>query len=143
MAKKYEEKKKFHTAHNADRPKEESAKEKVLKSVFSHGKKLAVKARQKAQEEAVRQAKNSKKPKGKTKIQTKKSRPEPRSPTPMFGSGFDNQFGYDMFRPKKDSAEPKPFDFGFNADYDKLFDFRPKKKKSSMNDIWNPEDFWR
>ena len=53
MAKKYEEKKKFHSSHNQDKPREESAKEKVLKSVFSHGKKLAVKARQKAQEEAA------------------------------------------------------------------------------------------
>ena len=44
MAKKYEEKKKFHTAHNADRPKEESAKEKVLKSVMSHGKKFVEKS---------------------------------------------------------------------------------------------------
>ena len=63
MAKKYEEKKKWHNAHNQNQPKEESAKEKVLKSVMSHGKKFVEKSRQKAQEEAARQGKKSKKTK--------------------------------------------------------------------------------
>ena len=147
MAKKYEEKKKFHSSHNQDKPKEESAKEKVLKSVFSHGKKLAVKARQKAQEEALRQGKKSKKPKKQAKRQDDTPRPQNQF---SFGFGNMENFGYDMFSNKKKSdskEEPKQqgFNFGFgNSDIplDEMFDFRVKKKKSSIDDIWNPKDFW-
>lgn len=139
MAKKYEEKKKFHAA---DKPKEESAKEKVLKSVMSHGKKFVEKSKKRAMEEAARQGK---KQKSKKRVSGTRQTDSPRPQGFSFGFGGNMEnFGYDMFRPRKEStAEPKPFDFGFNSDYDKLFDFRPKKKKSSMNDIWNPEDFWR
>ena len=60
---KYQEKSKWHSSHNQDKPKQESAKEKVLKSVMSHGKKFVEKSRQRAKEEALRQSKKSKKPK--------------------------------------------------------------------------------
>ena len=136
MAGKYEKKKKWHTAHNQDRPKEESAKQKVLKSVMSHGKKFVEKSKKRAMEEAARQGKKQK----------SKKRVSGTRQTQGFSFGFGGNmenFGYDMFRPRKDSAEPKTFDFGINSNYDKLFDFRPKKKKSSINDVWNPEDFWR
>ena len=154
MAKKYEEKKKWHNAHNQNQPKEESAKEKVLKSVFSHGKKLAVKARQKAQEEALRQGKKQKKSK-KPSTGTRRTvdpRPEP------FNFGFGGnmeQFGNNMFSNKKKSDESKAFNFGFgNSDIplDEMFDFRnksdhsklfKKKKSDSLNDVWNPKDFWQ
>ena len=148
MAKKYEEKKKFHSSHNQDRPREESTKEKVLKSVFSHGKKLAVKARQKAQEEAIRQSKKSKKPKKQAKRQDDTPRPQNQF---SFGFGNMENFGYDMFSNKKKSdskEEPKQqgFNFGFgNSEIplDEMFDFRVKKKKSSIDSVWNPRDFWQ
>ena len=126
MAKKYEEKKKFHNAHNQNRPQEESAKEKVLKSVFSHGKKLAVKARQKAQEEALRQGKKQKKSK-KPSTGTRRTvdpRPEP------FNFGFGNS----------DIPLDEMFDFRNKSDHSKLF---KKKKSDSLNDVWNPKDFWQ
>ena len=154
MAKKYESKKKFHSAHNQDRPKEESAKEKVLKSVFSHGKKLAVKARQKAQEEAVRQSKKPKKQKKQSGGIGNRSRPEQFS---FFGFGGNMEnFGYEMFSKKKsDESKEQPkeqFSFGFgNSDVplDEMFDFRPKKdhsfkkrKSDVLDNVWNPKDFW-
>jgi hypothetical protein len=147
---KYESKKKFHSSHNQDKPRE-SAKEKVLKSVFSHGKKLAIKARQKAQEEATRQGKKSKKPKKQAKRQD--DTPIPQN---QFSFGFGNM---DMFSNKKklDSKEEQKqqgFNFGFgNSEipYDEMFNFRTnadhsklfkKKKSDSIDDIWNPKDFW-
>jgi hypothetical protein len=158
MQKKYDEKKKFHSSHNQDRPREESAKEKVLKSVMSHGKNLAVKARQKAQEEALRQGKKSKKPKKEQKRQSAEPRPQS-----QFNFGFGGnmeQFGNDMFSNKKKSdskEEPKQqqgFNFGFgqsDVPYDEMFNFRTnadhsklfkKKKSDSLDDVWNPKDFW-
>jgi len=152
MSKKYEEKKKFHNLHNQDRPKEESAKEKVLKSVMTHGKKFVEKSRQKAQEEATRQGKKSKKPKKEQKRQSAEPRPQN-----QFSFGFGNM---DMFSNKKKSdskEEPKQqqgFNFGFgNSEipYDEMFNFRTnadhsklfkKKKSDSIDDVWNPKDFW-
>jgi hypothetical protein len=155
MAKKYEEKKKFHTAHNQDKAKPESAKEKVLKSVMSHGKKFVEKSRQKAQEEAARQGKKSKKPRKEPKRQSNAPRPE--QSNFGFGGNMEN-FGYEMFSNKKKSEskeQPKEqFSFGFgNSDipYDEMFNFRTnadhsklfKKKKSDvLDDVWNPKDFW-
>jgi hypothetical protein len=157
MAKKYEEKKKFHNLHNQDRPREESAKEKVLKSVMSHGKKFVEKSRQKAQEEAIRQSKKSKKPKKDQKRQGVEPRPQN-----QFNFGFGNMenFGQDMFSNKKKSdskEEPKQqgFNFGFGQSdipYDEMFNFRTnvdhsklfkKKKSDSIDDVWNPKDFWQ
>ena len=148
MAKKYEEKKKFHSSHNQDKPKEESAKEKVLKSVMSHGKKFVEKSRQRAKEEALRQSKKSKKPKKQAKRQDDTPRPQNQF---SFGFGNMENFGYDMFSNKKKSdskEEPKQqgFNFGFgNSEIplDEMFDFRVKKKKSSIDSVWNPRDFWQ
>ena len=148
MAKKYEEKKKWHNAHNQNQPKEESAKEKVLKSVMSHGKKFVEKSRQRAKEEALRQSKKSKKPKKQAKRQDDTPRPQNQF---SFGFGNMENFGYDMFSNKKkldSKEEPKQqgFNFGFrNSDIplDEMFDFRVKKKKSSIDSIWNPRDFWQ
>ena len=158
MAKKYDEKKKFHSSHNQDRPKQESAKEKVLKSVMSHGKKFVEKSRQKAQQEALRQGKKSKKPKKEQKKQSAEPRPQS-----QFNFGFGGnmeQFGNDMFSQKKKSdskEEPKQqqgFNFGFgqsDVPYDEMFNFRTnadhsklfkKKKSDSLDDVWNPKDFW-
>jgi hypothetical protein len=156
MQKKYEEKKKFHNLHNQDRPREESAKEKILKSVMSHGKKFVEKSRQKAQEEAARQGKKSKKPKKQTKRQGET--PRPQSFNFGFGENMEN-FGYEMFSNKKKSEskeQPKEqgFNFGFNSDipYDEMFNFRTnadhsklfkKKKSDSLDDVWNPKEFWQ
>ena len=154
MAKKYEEKKKFHNAHNQNRPREESAKQKVLKSVMSHGKKFVESSRKRAQEQALNQKqKKSKKPSTGTR-QGNAPRPEP------FNFGFGGnmeQFGYGMFSNKKKSdskEEPKSFNFGFgNSEipYDEMFNFRTnsdhsklfkKKKSDSIEEAWNPKDFW-
>ena len=123
---KYESKKKFHSAHNADRPKEVSTKEKVIKSVFLHGKKLAIKAREKAQEEATRQGKKSKKPKSKAKNQTKKSRLEPKD-TAYSSNTFGFSFGNNQ------SNEQFNFGFGNSAiPLDEMFDFRNKRDHSKL-----------
>ena len=159
MAKKYDEKKKFHSSHNQDRPKQVSAKEKVLKSVMSHGKKFVEKSRQKAHEEALRQSKKSKKSKKEPKRQSE-SRPQQNQFN--FGGNMEN-FGYDMFSNKKKSdskeqtkeqTKEQGFNFGFgqsDVPYDEMFNFRTnadhsklfKKKKSDvLDDVWNPKDFW-
>ena len=145
---KYQEKSKWHSSHNQDKPKEESAKEKVLKSVMSHGKKFVEKSRQRAKEEALRQSKKSKKPKKQAKRQDDTPRPQNQF---SFGFGNMENFGYDMFSNKKKSdskEEPKQqgFHFGFgNSEIplDEMFDFRVKKKKSSIDSVWNPRDFWQ
>ena len=156
MQKKYEQKKKFHSAHNQDRPKEESAKQKVMKSVMSHGKKFVESSRKRAQEQALNQKqKKSKKPSTGTR-QGNAPRPEP------FNFGFGGnmeQFGYGMFSNKKKSdskEEPRQqgFSFGFgNSEIplDEMFDFRnkrdhsklfKKRKSDVLDNVWNPKDFW-
>ena len=71
------------------------------------------------------------------------------------------QFGNDMFSNKKKSESNKSdkpkqdFNFGFggNSDipYDEMFDFRTnadhsklfkKRKTDSLDEAWNPKDFW-
>jgi len=151
MQKKYEQKKKFHSAHNQDRPKEETAKQKVLKSVMSHGKKFVESSRKRAQEQALNQKqKKSKKPSTGTR---QSNAPRPQGFNFGFGGNMEN-FGYEMFSNKKKSDEPKAFNFGFGQSdipLDEMFDFRnksdhsklfKKKKSDVLDNVWNPKDFW-
>ena len=97
---------------------------------------------------AITQAKKSKKPKKQAKRQDDTPRPQNQF---SFGFGNMENFGYDMFSNKKkldSKEEPKQqgFNFGFgNSEIplDEMFDFRVKKKKSSIDDVWNPRDFWQ
>ena len=65
-------KKKFHHKHNDDKPKQESAKEQILKSVMNRGKKFVQASKEKAQAEAIRQSKKKSK-----NAKSEKSPPEP------------------------------------------------------------------
>ncbi len=154
MAKKYDEKKKYHTSHNQHIPKEESVRDKVLKTVMSNGKKFVESSRKKAQEESAK-SKKSKKSKKESKRQS-----EPRPQSQFNFGGNMEQFGNDMFSNKKKSdskEDPKQqqgFNFGFgqsDVPYDEMFNFRTnadhsklfkKKKSDSLDDVWNPKDFW-
>ena len=123
MQKKYEQKKKFHSSHNQDRPKEETAKQKVLKSVMSHGKKFVESSRKRAQEQALNQKqKKSKKPSTGTR-QGNAPRPEP------FNFGFG----------QSDIPLDEMFDFRNKRDHSKLF---KKRKSDVLDNVWNPKDFW-
>ena len=153
MAKKYEEKKKFHNAHNQNRPKEETAKQKVLKSVMSHGKKFVESSRKRAQEQAVNQGKKQKKSKKPSTGTRQGDTPRPQGFNFGFGGNMEN-FGYEMFSNKKKSDESKAFNFGFGQSdipLDEMFDFRnksdhsklfKKKKSDVLDNVWNPKDFW-
>ena len=166
MAKKYDEKKKFHSSHNQGRPKEESARDKVLKVVMSNGKKFVESSRKKAQEESARQGKKKKK-KQKTPSTPTRQNNEPR-PQSQFNFGFGGnmeQFGNDMFSNKskskskeesKQESKQADFNFGFggnsdNIPYDEMYNFRSnadhsklfkKRKADSLDEAWNPKDFW-
>ena len=105
-------------------------------------------SRKRAQEQAVNQGKKSKKPKKDQKRQGETPRPEP------FNFGFGGnmeQFGYGMFSNKKKSdskEEPRQqgFSFGFGQSdipLDEMFDFRPKKKKSDYENVFDYRGFWK
>ena len=118
MENKYHKGRKFHHKHNADKPKSQSLRDKLVKRALAKGKELQEKSKQHAIDE-LKKSKSKKSKKSKTKQKS-----EPREKYSGFSFGFDNQsneqFGFGMFTPKKQEERPKQQD----VDWSKVFNFR-------------------
>ena len=117
MENKYHKGRKFHHKHNADKPKSQSIRDKLVKKALAKGKELQEKSKQHAIDELKKKKSKSK------KIKTKQ-KSEPREKYSGFSFGFENHnnegFGFGMFTPEKQQAKPKQEE----VDWSKVFNFR-------------------
>ena len=117
MENKYHKWRKFHHKHNADKPKSQSLRDKLVKKALAKGKELQEKSKQHAIDEL-------KKKKSKPKKSKTKQKSEPREKYSGFSFGFENHnnegFGFGMFTPEKQQGKPKQEE----VDWSKVFNFR-------------------
>jgi hypothetical protein len=117
MENKYHKGRKFHHKHNADKPKSQSIRDKLVKKALAKGKELQEKSKQHAIDELKKKKSKSK------KIKTKQ-KSEPREKYSGFSFGFENHnnegFGFGMFTPEKQQGKPKQEE----VDWSKVFNFR-------------------